>query len=100
LSLLLTIYFKHSAILVAICGIIVPFAFAIPLIWLLGTPEYTSVNNLGIFYLFLGVVSSISALPVLARILSGNVNHLTRHKTPTSRNIQTLDRIDMLFCLY
>jgi Kef-type K+ transport system membrane component KefB len=58
------------AILVAICGIAVPFAFTLPLIWILGSSDFTTVSDLGIFYLFLGVVSSISALPVLARILS------------------------------
>jgi Kef-type K+ transport system membrane component KefB len=46
---------------------------------------------LGVFYLFLGVVSSISALPVLARILSGKIHHTlsfnTKHQLQQSNKL-------------
>jgi Kef-type K+ transport system membrane component KefB len=59
-----------TALLVGFIGIVVPFATAIPLIWILGGSAYTSISNKGVYYIFLGVVLSISALPVLARILA------------------------------
>lgn len=48
-----------------------PFVCAVPLIFLLYTPDLVDQNvSIGVFYLFLSVVMGISALPVLARILS------------------------------
>jgi uncharacterized protein YqgC (DUF456 family) len=69
----LIIYLLSSvALLIGFIGIVVPFAAAIPLIWIFGDSTYTSISNKGVYFLFLGVLLGISALPVLARILAGH----------------------------
>lgn len=58
-----------AAAVISASGTIVPFGFAAFLAVPLNTPDYTSTGYVDLF-LFLGVAIGMSALPVLARILS------------------------------
>ncbi len=57
------------AIAISAAGIVVPFLLGIGLAWGLH-PSYGNGISLGVFALFLGVALSITAFPVLARILT------------------------------
>jgi Kef-type K+ transport system membrane component KefB len=61
----------RATALVALAGILVPFICAVPTVYLLASadliPEDMSVSAM---ILYLGMILSISALPVLARIIS------------------------------
>lgn len=61
-----------SAIFSSVIGVAVPLVLTVPLVWLFYKPEFLGTADVsrGAFYLFLGIVLTVSALPVLARIIS------------------------------
>jgi hypothetical protein len=59
-----------ASIVASLAGILVPFAATVPLAWLFFNSDYTGSMNRLAFYMFLAVIIGISALPVLARIIS------------------------------
>lgn len=60
----------RASFLISLAGMVIPFAFAAGTAYLLYITYMSSSKfSFGVFYLFLGVAMSITAFPVLARIL-------------------------------
>jgi Kef-type K+ transport system membrane component KefB len=58
----------RSAFISSVIGVIVPFAFALPLAFAMNDPQFHTTQWVT-FYLFMSIVCGISALPVLARFV-------------------------------
>jgi len=59
-------YLGKAAAISSLIGIIVPFVFSVPVAFALNDELFHNAEFY-VFYMFLGIVMGISALPVLAR---------------------------------
>jgi Kef-type K+ transport system membrane component KefB len=82
------------SLLISAFGIGIPLITAVGVAyWLAGNPEYvTETTDIGIMTLFLTVILGISALPVLARILSER-NMLTSRLGSMSMSVAAIDDV-------
>ena len=66
-----------SSLIISHAGIFIPFALSLPLSYAIYTEYASSLTDFTPFALFIGIAMSITAFPVLARIIQEN--HLQRH---------------------